>query len=106
MGIAGNETVQVRTYTARTQAEASQRFQTDANELGAQGYRPTSQTWVGPSKGRILATPLILILTGYFVGALTIGAVYGLGIAAVASVVYLLYAPRRAVGTLSVTYTR
>jgi hypothetical protein len=93
--------VQVRTYRAKDQLRANELFQTDANVLGAQGYRPTNQIWVGPSKARIFLTPLILLIPGYLIGG-----IYGLAIAAVIGIVYILIASAQAKGTLSVTYTR
>lgn len=93
--------VQVRTYRGKDQARANAEFQTDANVLGAQGYRPTNQSWVGPSKARIFLTPLILLIPGYLIGG-----IYGVAIAAVIGVVYILFASMQAKGTLSVTYTK
>jgi hypothetical protein len=93
--------VQVRTYRAKDQLQANELFQTDANVLGAQGYRPTNQIWVGPSKARIFLTPLILLIPGYLIGG-----IYGVAIAAVIGVAYILIASIQAKGTLSVTYTQ
>jgi hypothetical protein len=93
--------VQVRTYKAKDQSGANELFQQDANVLGGQGYRPTNQIWVGASKARIFLTPLILLIPGYLIGG-----IYGVAIAAVIGVVYILVASMQARGTLSVTYTR
>jgi hypothetical protein len=96
-----DQTVQVRTYRAKDQARANQEFQQDANVLGTQGYRPTNQIWVGPSKARIFLTPLVLLIPGYLIGG-----IYGVAIAAVIGVAYVIFASFQAKGTLSVTYTK
>jgi len=93
--------VQVRTYRAKDQTRANELFQQDANTLGATGYRPTNQIWVGPSKARIFLTPLILLVPGALIGG-----IYGIAVAAIIGVVYVLFASMRAQGTLSVTYTK
>jgi len=96
-----SQPVQVRTYRAKDQVRANEAFQQDANVLGSQGYRPTNQIWVGPSKARIFLTPLILLIPGYLIGG-----IYGVAIAAVIGVVYIIVASMQAKGTLSVTYTK
>lgn len=93
--------VQVRTYRAKDQARANAMFQADANTLGGQGYRPTSQQWTAASKARIFLTPLVLLIPGYLLGG-----IYGVAIAAAIGVAYILFASMQAKGTLSVTYTR
>lgn len=96
-----DQPVQVRTYRAKDHAKANELFQADANVLGGQGYRPTSQQWTGASKARIFLTPLILLIPGYLLGG-----IYGIAIAAIIGVVYILFASIQSKGTLSVTYTR
>lgn len=93
--------VEVRTYWGRNQAEASALFQTDVKELAANGYRPTSQVWTGPpSRVRIVLTPLILLIPAQFIFG-----IYGVVIAAVFGIIYILWMWTQARGTLNVTMT-
>lgn len=68
--------VLIKTYQARTNAEATAMFAHEASVLGNQGYTPSGQTWVGPGMIRLFITPLILVVLGYLVGLLTIGGIY------------------------------
>ena len=91
---------EVRTYWGRSQAEASALFQTDASELAANGYRPTSQVWTGPpSRVRIVLTPLILLIP-----AQLIFGTYGVVIAAAIGIIYVVWMWTQARGTLNVTF--
>jgi hypothetical protein len=92
---------EVRTYWGRNLAEATALFQTDADELAANGYRPTSQVWTGPPSGvRIVLPPLILLIP-----AQLIFGIYGVAIAALIGIVYIVWMWTQARGTLNVTLT-
>ena len=90
---------EVRTYWGRNQAEATALFQVDALELAAIGYRPTSQVWTGPpSRVRLLLTPLLLLIPIQLIFG-----IYGVAIAAVFGIIYILYMWTHRRGKLNVT---
>ena len=101
--------VLVRTYQASNSAEASRQFATDASELSAQGYKPTTQVWAGPSLARPIATPIIVTVAGLLVGSASpIGNPNGLLLGAAVGIIYVLalLQSHTIVGTLTVTYVR
>jgi hypothetical protein len=81
--------VLVRTYRAKSQADAASVFQADAARLAAQGYYPVSQSWAEGSWGCgafLLALVLAVVLIGILI------------------FIYLLVV--KPDGTLTVTYQR
>jgi hypothetical protein len=89
--------IEVRTYKGRSQEEAARHFAEDAPRL--EGLQPTSQSWSPPQTWRLIVTPLVLLVVGYvLIGWL------GVIIAAIASIVYMVFA--RPQGSLSVTFAR
>jgi hypothetical protein len=96
MGTPGR--VEVRTYRGRSQADAAQRFGTDAEALAAHGLFPSMQMWTHPQLWRTFVTPVVLIVAGYLllgIAGAAAGAAIGIG--------YVIAV--RPTGTLSVTYT-
>ena len=99
---AAGEHSEVRTYWGRNEAEATAAFQSDALELAASGYRPTSQVWnAPPSRVRIVLPPLILFITAQLIFGIN-----GAAVAALFGIIYIGWMATQARGTLNVTLTR
>jgi hypothetical protein len=96
--------VVVRTYQARSNAEASRLFAAEATNLGQRGYAPGTPVWVGPPVGRRVVTPIILVIVSLFIAVLTVGAIWGLLVGVALSLVYVMAVKPN--GVLTVTYTR
>lgn len=87
----------VRTYKARSETEAEQLM---ANDRAADGYAVENRRWKATTPGRMVATPVILLVVGALLAGIT-----GLLIAAVVGILYLLYVIATG-GVLVVTYRR
>jgi hypothetical protein len=60
----------VRTYRAKSQAQAAQQFQADAGQMAAAGYYPVSQSWAQGQWGCgafLLALVLCIVLIGFLI---------------------------------------
>jgi hypothetical protein len=89
--------VEVRTYTARSQPQASALFARDAGTLASRGLYPTTQLWSAPQMWRVFVTPLILMIVGYIL----LGWLGVIGGAVIAVLYVALFFPK---GALTVTY--
>ena len=96
--------VEVRTYTARSQEQAATLFAQEAAALAARGLYPSSQIWTASRYGRLVITPIILVIVGGVLGAVLVGeGLVGAAVGALIGIPYLLLV--RPKGSLTVTYT-
>jgi hypothetical protein len=87
----------VRVYHARSEPEAEQQM---AADRAADGYSVEHRTWRTTSPGRMVATPVILMVAGALIAGLT-----GVLIGGVVGILYLLAAVATG-GQLTVTYRK
>jgi hypothetical protein len=95
-----------RSYLARTPADASRAFTSDADGLLARGYRPASQFWADPDRstatairvgGVLIALASLLFLAAPYVTLLLL---------ALAGALFIIGAASVGEGSLNVTYER
>jgi hypothetical protein len=93
--------VEVRSYKARNQTDATTEFALDAAVLGRNGYAPTNQTWSPPNLLVIYLAPFIFMIAGYLIFGLA-----GFVLGGIVGIIGFVIERSRARGTLTVTYVQ